>query len=62
MAAVKRPKKGGGELQREEDETREELALEVAIAATQREEGGPNKKTRVPRKKASAPLKTASQI
>lgn len=36
--------------------------MEVAIAATQEEEGGPNKKTRVPRKKASAPLKAASQI
>lgn len=62
MATTKRSKKGEGESRRGEDETQEELAPEIAMVATQGEEGGPNKKTRAPRKKVPVPSKTASQI
>ena len=62
MATVKCLKKGEVESRREDDETRQELAPEVAMTTTQGEEGGPNKKTWPPRKEVPAPSKTVSQI
>ena len=60
MATTKRSKKGEGESRQGENKTREELAPEVAVEATQGEEGASNKKTRAPHKKVVVPLKTAS--
>lgn len=62
MAPMKRSHKGKGESRQGDDETREEIAPEAAVEATQGEEGGPSKKTRALRKKVVAPSKTASQL
>jgi len=59
--ATKRSKKGEGESRRE-DETRDELTTEMAVVATQDDEGALSKKAKAARKKATMPTKTASQI
>lgn len=51
MTITKRSKNDDGETWWGKDETREELALGAEVAATQGEEDGPNKKTRVLHKK-----------